>query len=55
MIALAAVDEGLLELAPNESWKLLRAMMGRRGFGVWTSTGQMEVIGKRHYGLKARP
>jgi len=54
-IALAAVDEGLLELAPNDSWKLLRAMMGRRGFGVWTSTGQMEVIGKRHYGLKARP
>ncbi|MEW6273007.1 MAG: alpha-2-macroglobulin family protein, partial [Thermodesulfobacteriota bacterium] len=54
-VALAAVDEGLLELAPNESWHLLRAMMGRRGFGVWTSTGQMEVIGKRHYGLKARP
>lgn len=54
-VALAAVDEGLLELAPNESWKLLRAMMGRRGFGVWTATGQMEVIGKRHYGLKARP
>jgi len=54
-IALAAVDEGLLELAPNDSWKLLRVMMGRRGFGVWTSTAQMEVIGKRHYGLKARP
>lgn len=54
-VALAAVDEGLLELAPNDSWKLLRAMMGRRGFGVWTSTAQMEVLGKRHYGLKARP
>lgn len=54
-VALAAVDEGLLELAPNESWKLLQAMMGRRGFGVWTSTAQMEVLGKRHYGLKARP
>jgi uncharacterized protein YfaS (alpha-2-macroglobulin family) len=54
-IALAAVDEGLLELAPNTSWELLKAMMGQRPFGVWTSTGQMEVIGKRHYGLKARP
>jgi len=54
-IALAAVDEGLLDLAPNASWELLRAMMGRRGFGVWTSTGQMELIGKRHYGAKARP
>ncbi|MBY0275866.1 alpha-2-macroglobulin, partial [Candidatus Binatia bacterium] len=54
-IALAAVDEGLLELAPNTSWELLKAMMGRRGFGVWTSTAQMEVLGKRHYGKKARP
>lgn len=54
-VAVAAVDEGLLELAPNPGWNVLRAMMGRRGFGVWTSTGQMEVVGKRHYGLKARP
>lgn len=54
-VAVAAVDEGLLELAPNRSWNVLRAMMGQRGFGVWTSTGQMEVVGKRHYGLKARP
>lgn len=54
-VALAAVDEGLLELAPNTSWQLLKAMMGRRGFGVWTSTAQMEVLGKRHFGKKARP
>ena len=54
-VALAAVDEGLLELAPNTSWELLKAMMGRRGFGVWTSTAQMEVLGKRHFGKKARP
>lgn len=50
-----AVDEGLLELKPNESWQLLRAMMGRRPFEVRTSTAQMQVIGKRHYGLKALP
>ena len=30
-IALAAVDEGLLELMPNRSWEILSAMMGRRG------------------------
>ncbi len=54
-IALAAVDEGLLELAPNNSWNLLDAMMGRRGYGVTTATAQMQVIGKRHYGLKALP
>ena len=53
-VALAAVDEGLLELAPNESWKLLNAMMQRRGIEVETATAAMQVVGKRHYGRKAR-
>lgn len=52
-IALAAVDEGLLELMPNASWKLLDAMMTRRGEEVETATAQMQVIGKRHFGRKA--
>jgi uncharacterized protein YfaS (alpha-2-macroglobulin family) len=52
-IALAAVDEGLLELRPNESWALLDSMMGRRGIEVQTATAQMQVIGRRHYGRKA--
>jgi uncharacterized protein YfaS (alpha-2-macroglobulin family) len=54
-VAVAAVDEGLLELQPNRSWELLEAMMGRRGYGVRTSTAQMQVVGKRHFGLKAVP
>jgi hypothetical protein len=54
-VALAAVDEGLLELMPNKSWDVLPAMMGRRGYEVKTATAQMQVIGKRHYGLKALP
>ncbi len=54
-VAVAAVDEGLLELMPNGSWDLLDAMMGRRSYGVQTSTAQMNVIGKRHFGLKAMP
>jgi uncharacterized protein YfaS (alpha-2-macroglobulin family) len=54
-VAFAAVDEGLLELLPNASWRLLEAMMGRRGYGVATATAQMQVAGKRHYGLKALP
>jgi uncharacterized protein YfaS (alpha-2-macroglobulin family) len=54
-IALAAVDEGLLELMHNESWKLLDAMMGRRSYQIETATAQMQVVGKRHYGLKAIP
>lgn len=51
----AVVDEGLLELKPNESWKLLEAMMKRKGCQVETSTAQMMVVGKRHFGRKALP
>ncbi len=54
-VAVAVVDEGLLSLAPNESWQLLDAMMGHRGLEVWTATAQMQVVGKRHYGRKAVP
>jgi uncharacterized protein YfaS (alpha-2-macroglobulin family) len=54
-VAVAAVDDGLLELMPNDSWKLLDVMMGRRGHEVRTSTAQSQVVGRRHYGLKALP
>ncbi len=55
-VAVAAVDQGLLEeLSPNETWKLLDAMMGERPYQIETSTAQMQVVGKRHYGLKAIP
>src|SRR5258708_29563914 len=47
------VDEGLLELLPNDSWKLLEAMMQPRGIEVNTSTASMQVVGQRHYGRKA--
>ena len=54
-VALAAVDQALLELMPNNSWNLLEAMLARRSWGVETSTAQMEIIGRRHYGKKAVP
>src|SRR5512133_4127794 len=54
-VALAAVDDGLLELMPNDSWKLLDAMMGRRGHEIRTATAQTQVVGRRHFGLKALP
>ncbi|MEO7392409.1 MAG: MG2 domain-containing protein [Ramlibacter sp.] len=54
-VALAAVDQALLELMPNASWNLLEAMLQRRAWGVETSTAQMEIIGRRHYGRKAVP
>ncbi len=52
-IAFAAVDEALLQLKPNDSWKLLDAMMGERPLAVLTATAQTQVVGKRHYGRKA--
>ena len=54
-VALAAVDQALLELMPNTSWNLLDAMLARRSWGVATSTAQMEIMGRRHYGRKAVP
>ena len=54
-VALAAVDQALLELMPNTSWNLLESMLQRRSWGVETSTAQMEIIGRRHYGKKAVP
>ena len=54
-VAMAAVDEGLLELSPNRSWNLLDAMMSLRGYSVTTATAAMQVVGKRHFGRKALP
>ena len=54
-IALVAVDRALLELMPNKSWNLLEAMLRPRAWGVATSTAQMEIVGRRHYGRKAVP
>jgi len=52
-VAFAAVDEGLLALRGNDSWRLLEAMMRERAWSVETSTAQSEIIGRRHYGRKA--
>jgi uncharacterized protein YfaS (alpha-2-macroglobulin family) len=54
-IALAAVDEGLLELMDNASWSILDALLGSRPVEVTTATAQGQVIGKRHFGKKAAP
>lgn len=54
-VAIAAIDEGLLELAPAESWNLLEKMMRPRPLGVSTATAISFVVGKRHFGLKAMP
>jgi uncharacterized protein YfaS (alpha-2-macroglobulin family) len=51
----AVVDEALLELMGNQSWDLLSAMMSERAYGIDHATSAMQVIGKRHFGLKALP
>ena len=45
-VVIAAVDEGLLELMPNQSWKLLDAMMGRRGIEVKPQQLKCRLSGK---------
>ncbi|MDO4231950.1 MAG: MG2 domain-containing protein [Lautropia sp.] len=52
-VAIAAVDQALLELKPNRSWAVLEAMLSRRDWNVSTATAQMEIVGRRHYGRKA--
>jgi uncharacterized protein YfaS (alpha-2-macroglobulin family) len=54
-IAFAAVDEGLLALARNDSWALLEGLWRPRPWGVETASAGSEVIGRRHYGRKALP
>jgi len=54
-VTLAAVDEALLTLKPNDSWNLFDAMIRRREYAVETATAQMQIIGKRHFGKKATP
>jgi hypothetical protein len=40
---------------PHRSWDVLDAMLERRAYGVETSTAQMEIVGRRHFGRKAVP
>ena len=54
-VAVAAVDRALLELAPNHTWELLDGMLQEHAYLVETSTAQMQVVGKRHFGKKALP
>ena len=54
-VAVAAVDEALLQLRSNQSWYLLQSMMGQRGLEVDTSSAQNQIIGRRHFGAKAKP
>jgi len=54
-VAVAVVDEGLLELKDNDSWDIIEKMKHKRAHSVETSTSSIQVVGKRHFGQKAVP
>lgn len=54
-VAIVVVDEALMRLKENTSWNLLKEMMGQRDLAVFTSSGQNQVVGRRHFGSKAKP
>ncbi len=54
-VTLVVIDEGLLTLLENPTYNLLDNMIKKGGLGVNTSTGLIQVIGKRHFGRKALP
>lgn len=54
-VAIAVVDESLALLRKNWSLDLLSGMMRERALAVDTSSAQNQIIGKRHFGSKAKP
>lgn len=54
-LAIAVVDESLALLRKNWSLDLLSGMMRERALAVDTSSAQNQIIGKRHFGSKAKP
>ena len=52
-LAMVAVDDALLELAPNDTWDVAAVLTGERALRVHTATAALQVQGKRHYGRKA--
>jgi uncharacterized protein YfaS (alpha-2-macroglobulin family) len=54
-VAFVAVDEALNRLRKNWSIDILPALMGQRPLAVGMSSAQNQVIGKRHFGAKAKP
>jgi uncharacterized protein YfaS (alpha-2-macroglobulin family) len=52
-LVIFAVDDALSLLKRNTSVDVLGAMLLDRALSVYTSSGQNQVIGRRHFGLKA--
>lgn len=50
-----AIDKAMLQLADNSSTDIFSQLLPFRSLEVSTATSMLNVIGKRHFGLKARP
>lgn len=49
-VAIAVVDEALLELKPNPSWQVLDRLMQPRALSVETASAVKRVLGQRRWG-----
>jgi hypothetical protein len=54
-VTFAGVDEALLELGPNDTFDALAQLSPLRAHSVDTATNEAYVLGRSHFGLKARP
>lgn len=54
-VTVFAVDEALLALQENPTTAILDQLLPPRAHEVDTATGQAYLVGRRHFGLKARP
>ena len=51
-VALVVVDQALLQLAGDNVYYPERMFFRDQPLGVWTADGRINLIGRRHYGLK---
>lgn len=54
-LSLAVVDDGLLQISPNPTWKPVESFLRAFPHTVTTASAQLHVVGKRHFGVKSVP
>lgn len=54
-VMLIVVDEGLLSLMENPTYNILDGIVKKVPYEVRSSSGLIQVVGKRHFGKKAMP
>lgn len=54
-VVMAVFDEGLLQLSNANSFDITNAFIQNWSHNISTASAYVQVIGKRHFGLKAKP